>query len=61
MNNGPQNNFGQKKQYDSSAEIFGGVDLVANDIRVQYSRSSLKCFMSVRFQMCFSFAVNLNT
>lgn len=48
MNKGAQNNFGQQKQYDSSAQILSGVDLVAKDIRAQYSRCSVKCFMSVR-------------
>lgn len=38
MNKRAQNNFRQKKQYDFSAEIVGGVDLVAKDISTQYSR-----------------------
>lgn len=40
MNKGAQNNFGlkKKKKYDFSAEIVGGVDLVAQDVRTQYSR-----------------------
>ena len=55
---GAQNNFGLK-QYVSSAEIFGGVDLVAKDIRAKYSRFSLKCFASVKTSERFGFAVFL--
>lgn len=31
-----QNNLRQKKQYDSSAEVAAGADLVTHDVRAQY-------------------------